>query len=132
MLGSATTVLIVDDNSLLRSTLRSFLERDQEINVCGEAADGADAVEKANALKPGLILMDLAMPKMNGLQAARAIKRAMPEARIVMFTLYSETVGKLAESAWGIDLVVPKSEGVDGLLRALRPFLEDNDSRAVH
>jgi DNA-binding NarL/FixJ family response regulator len=132
MSGSATTVLIVDDNSLLRSTLRSFLERDQEINVCGEAADGADAVEKANALKPGLILMDLAMPKMNGLQAARAIKRAMPEARIVMFTLYSETVGKLAESASGIDLVVPKSEGVDGLLRALRPFLEDNDSRAVH
>jgi DNA-binding NarL/FixJ family response regulator len=132
MSGSATTVLIVDDSSLVRTKLRSFLALSPEISVCGEAADGADAIEKANALKPGLILMDLAMPKMNGLQAALAIKRAMPEARIVMFTLHSEAVGKVAKHASGVDLVVSKSEGVDGLLRALRPFLTKDDSHSVH
>jgi DNA-binding NarL/FixJ family response regulator len=132
MLDSGIRVLIVDDNSLLRTTLRTFLEQNSEMNVCGEAADGIDAIEKANTLKPRLILMDLAMPKMNGLQAACAIKRAMPEARIVMFTLYSETVGKLTERNSGVDLVVSKTEGVDGLLRALRPFLAKDSSQAVH
>jgi DNA-binding NarL/FixJ family response regulator len=132
MLGSGASVLIVDDNSLLRSTIRAFLERNSELNVCGEAADGADAVEKANVLKPGLILMDLAMPKMNGLQAARAIKRVMPEARIVMFTLHSEAVGKLTESKSGVDLVVSKSEGLEELLRVLQLFLSKDGFQPVH
>jgi DNA-binding NarL/FixJ family response regulator len=132
MLRSGTTVLIVDDSSLVRSTLRAFLAQDPEIKVCGEATDGAEAIEKANALKPGLILMDLSMPRMNGLQAAVAIKRAMPEARIVMFTLYSEAVGQIAKRPSGIDLVVSKSEGIDGLLRALRPFLTKDDSPSLH
>jgi two-component system invasion response regulator UvrY len=132
MSRSGATVLIVDDNSLIRGMLRTFLERNSELNVCGEAADGVDAVEKANVLKPRLILMDLAMPRMNGLQAAVAIKRAMPEARIVMFTLHSEAVGKLTEHNSGVDLVVSKSDGLDGLLRALQVYLRKDDSQAVH
>lgn len=132
MTDSPTTVLIVDDNSMLRHALRLFLERNPSINVCGEAADGADAIEKATVLKPGLVLMDLSMPKMNGLQAAFAIKRAMPEARIVLFTLYSEVVGKLTPSSYGVDLVVSKTEGVDGLLKALRRFLSSHESPSVH
>jgi DNA-binding NarL/FixJ family response regulator len=132
MSDSTTTVLIVDDNSLLRRTLRVFLERNRDINVCGEADDGADAIEKAIALKPGLILMDLSMPKMNGLQAAFAIKRAMPEARIVMFTLYSEVVSKVMPQSSGIVSVVSKAEGLDGLLKALRPLLSKHDPHSVH
>lgn len=132
MSRSTTTVLIVDDNSLLRRTLRLFLERNPEINVCGEASDGAEAIERANALKPGLVLMDLSMPRMNGLQAALAIKRAMPEARIVVLTLYSEAVGKLMPQSSGVDLVVSKTEGMDGLLKAFRPLLSKHLSLSVH
>lgn len=127
MLDSTTTVLIVDDNALLRSALRSFLERSAKLRVCGEAVDGEDAIAKAEALKPGLILMDLSMPNLNGVQAAVAIKQAMPGTRIVVFTLYADMAGEVMVKTFGVDLVVSKTEGADGLLRALQPLLSDGD-----
>jgi DNA-binding NarL/FixJ family response regulator len=117
-------VLIVDDNYSIRSALRIFFEQRTELSVCGEAADGMEAIRKAEELHPGLVIMDLSMPNMNGMQAAWAIRQAMPEARIIVFTLYSDRVSKAVAARSGVDLIVSKTEGSAGLLKALSPLLE--------
>jgi two-component system NarL family response regulator len=100
------------------------------VQVCGEAGDGAEAVQKANELRPGLILMDFAMPTLNGLQASCAIRKTMPDTRIIVFTVHSDMLGKALAKASGVDLVVSKTEGAAGLLKALRPYLGGYSSLA--
>jgi DNA-binding NarL/FixJ family response regulator len=124
MSPQSKAVLIADDNNGVRSALRSFLERNTELSVCGEAVDGTDAIEKAKELHPGLVLMDLSMPNTNGIEAAWTIKGVMPDVKIVVFTLYTDLLTKSLAMRAGVDLVVPKSEGALGLLKALRPLLD--------
>jgi DNA-binding NarL/FixJ family response regulator len=124
MSDSSKAVLIVDDNYSIRAALRMFFERNTELDVCGEAADGMEAIRKAEELHPGVVIMDLSMPNMNGMQAAWAIRQAMPEARIIVFTLYSDKIGKALAAKSGVDLIVSKTEGAAGLLKALYPLLE--------
>jgi DNA-binding NarL/FixJ family response regulator len=83
--------------------------------VCGEAANGREALLKAMTLKPNLVLLDLAMPEMNGAEVASVIKRAMPEIRVILFTMYDENIGKYLTSAVGIDAVLSKPDGVTEL-----------------
>lgn len=123
MADCSEAVLIVDDNLMVRAALRVFLEGSTELKVCGEAADGREAILKAKELRPGLVLMDLSMPNMNGVEAAWVIRQAVPEARIVVFTLYSDSLGKMLAAKAGVDLVVPKTEGASGLMKALHPLL---------
>lgn len=77
-------VLIVDDHEITRRTIRSFLISYPEWQICGEAVDGVEAVEKAKSLRPDVILMDVSMPRMNGLEATKAIKKNNPEAKIII------------------------------------------------
>jgi DNA-binding NarL/FixJ family response regulator len=118
------SVLIVDDNFNIRGALRAFLERSLGMEVCASARDGSEAIKIAKEQKPDLVLMDLSMPLMNGLEASSAIRKALPDTRIVVFTLYSDTLGKLLAKAAGVDLVISKSDGTAGLLHALGPLLE--------
>lgn len=118
------SVLIVDDNFSIRAALRAFFERSMGVEVCGWAGDGSAAVRKAQELKPDLVLLDLSMPSMNGLEAASVIRKALPSARIVVFTLYPDTLGQLLAKAAGVDLVISKAEGAAGLLHALGPLLK--------
>jgi DNA-binding NarL/FixJ family response regulator len=85
------TILIVDDHPLIRDATRRFFER-QNFEVCGEAVDGIDAVEKASQLKPDLIIMDFVMPRMNGLQAARKLRTLEIHVPIILLTMYTEAV----------------------------------------
>lgn len=82
-----TTVLLVDDHTLFREGLASLLSAQGNIEVVGEAADGLEALEKARELVPDLILMDIKMPRCNGLEAVRLIKEELPHTRIVMLTV---------------------------------------------
>lgn len=123
MLAQPQSVLIVDDNFNVRAALRAFIECTMGMQVCAWAANGAEAIKKAEEHKPALVLIDLSMPVLNGLDASSAIRRVLPETRIVIFTLYSDMLGELLAKAVGVDLIVSKSEGAAGLLRALRPFL---------
>src|SRR5438094_7235442 len=84
----ATHILIVDDSPLVRQRLGDLLQQHPHWEVCGEAVDGADAVEKAQALRPDLIVLDFMMPGMNGLQAAREIGKLIPGAPILMFSMH--------------------------------------------
>jgi DNA-binding NarL/FixJ family response regulator len=81
-------ILIVDDVPMVRAGLRMLLEMHKGWSVCGEAGDGQDAVEKALALNPDVVLLDVSMPHLNGLQAAQLIKRDRPDANIYFLTQY--------------------------------------------
>lgn len=117
------TVLIVDDNPSIRYALRAFLRGSTQMRICGEAADGTQAINTALELHPDLVLLDFAMPGMNGVEAASVLKHRLPETRIVIFTLYADQIGDSLANALGIDLVVSKSEGGAALARALQPLL---------
>ena len=84
------SVLLVDDHSLVRRGFRRILEDESDIEVVGEAADGAEAVKLADELKPNVIVMDCAMPGMNGLEATRQIRDKHPEALVLMLSMHPE------------------------------------------
>src|SRR5260221_168583 len=84
------TVLLVDDHSLVRRGFRRMLEDEPEMQVVGEASDGMEAVQQAQLLKPRVIVMDCALPEMNGLQATRKILEFAPQTLILMLTMHTE------------------------------------------
>jgi DNA-binding NarL/FixJ family response regulator len=85
------TVLLVDDHSLVRRGFRRMLEDEPDISVVGEADDGEDAIRLARELKPKVIVMDCALPRMNGLDATRQILDDLPETAILMLSMHSES-----------------------------------------
>jgi DNA-binding NarL/FixJ family response regulator len=116
------SVLIVDDSQIVRKVMRQFFERLTDWKI-SEAQDGADAIQKANEEKPDLILLDFSMPNMNGIEAASVLKRMMPDVLIIVFTMFDGALGPRLSSAAGVDLVVPKAEGLNGLAKAVQHFL---------
>lgn len=97
---SKIRVLICDDHTILREGIRLLLNSQVDMQVVGEAMDGRDAVEKARALKPDVILMDIAMPSLNGLEATKQIHRDDPNARVLVLTMYEsdEYVAQMLEA----------------------------------
>jgi len=85
---SKIRILLADDHTLLRNGIRALLEDEQDIIIAGEAEDGREAVRLANQLKPNVVLMDIAMPLLNGLEATRQIKREHPEINVLVLTMY--------------------------------------------
>jgi DNA-binding NarL/FixJ family response regulator len=116
-------ILIADDSGTVRRILKTFLENQTDIMVCGEAANGFEAVEKAKMLRPDLVLLDLAMPVMNGAEAASVLKKAMPNVSIIVFTMFSENIGRSLTSAVGVDLVLSKPDGMRALMEAIEGLL---------
>ena len=105
-----TRILIADDSLPVRCGLRTLVGLNSDWHVCGEAVDGADAVEKAHQLAPDLILMDFAMPQMDGIQAARKIAESGTDIPILLFTLnLSPQIMELARNA-GLRGAISKAE----------------------
>lgn len=103
-------ILIADDHAGIRRSLRSLVLSQIEWNVCGEAADGVQAVERAKELRPDVILMDVSMPRMNGIEAASQIRRELPGTEILIVTQYNTPeMARLAEQA-GAQGYISKSE----------------------
>ena len=117
------SVLIVDDYAAVRSAIRVGLERYSGFSVCGEAVDGVEAIEKATELKPDFILLDLSMPRMNGMETAAALKRLKPHVLIIAFTMYVELLGKPLPSTVGIDAVIDKFAGIGKVVECARNLL---------
>jgi len=116
---SPVRILIVDDHLLLRKAVRRLLESRSEFEVCGEAEDGAQAVEKAAELKPDVVILDISMPKMNGFEAARQIKVVSPHSQIVILSSHKDQ--HLLEEAKNVGAVcyVPKSDAERELIDAV-------------
>jgi DNA-binding NarL/FixJ family response regulator len=125
----ALRILIVDDEKAVRTALGRLLATRKEWQVVGEAADGAEAVGKARELRPDIIIMDITMPEMNGLEATPEIKKALPAAEVLIFTQHDSTqMVQQAQSA-GASGYLLKSQA-NWLVRAVeamgehRPFFE--------
>ena len=119
-------LLIVDDDATIRSVIRTFVEADG-YKVCGEAADGVEAIEQAAKLQPDLVLLDLAMPRLNGAEAASVLRRAMPRVPIVLFTMYADDFGEKLASAIGVHVVLSKPEGLSKLGEHLKVLLNPTE-----
>jgi DNA-binding NarL/FixJ family response regulator len=105
-----TRIMIADDSPPVRRGLRTLLGLNSDWQVCGEAVDGADAIEKAHELAPDLILMDFSMPQMDGVQAAREIAKSGADIPILLFTLnLSPQIKELARNA-GLRGAISKAE----------------------
>ena len=122
----AKTVLTADDNASMRLSVRILVEgRHRELMVC-EAVDGIDAIRKAKTSQPDLILLDLAMPRMNGAEAAYVLKNDMPETPVILFTMTDLNIGSMC-AAIDVDFIskvdgIPKLlERVDALLPPIVP-----------
>jgi PAS domain S-box-containing protein len=121
----AKRVMIADDHELLRRGVRNMLEASPEWEVCGEVGDGPDAVEKAIAEQPDLVIMDITMPGLNGLAATRQILASSPRTKILVFTTH-EGEGVAGEvMAAGAHGYLPKSRLGADLISAMKSILED-------
>jgi CheY-like chemotaxis protein len=89
-----------------------------------EAENGLDAIAKANELKPDVILLDLAMPELNGAEAAVTLKKVLPSVPIILFTIYADDIGPSLASAVCVDMVLSKPEGLESLMSKLTPILD--------
>jgi DNA-binding NarL/FixJ family response regulator len=125
-------VLIVDDNFVVRSMVRQVFELEPEFEVSGEAENGVEALQKAATLKPDLIILDLSMPLMTGLDAAPQLMKILPAARIILFTVEEGNEVERLARVGGIHAVVSKQQVASELVsqaHALLAFLsEDDDS----
>jgi two-component system response regulator NreC len=113
-------VLIAEDSGPARQVLRKALDH-AGLVVCAEAVDGVDTVDKASKLKPDLIVLDLRLPHLNGLEVAQILGGRLPKTPIVLFTMYDVSPAVL--SASGIRAVVRKSDGVHELVRCIQDLL---------
>lgn len=117
------TVLIVDDNVFVRRALYQFFEREADFQVCGMAENGHQAIEEARHLRPDLIVLDLTMPVMNGLEAARVLKCIMPATPLIMYSAHGAAVSEQLVRSTGISEMVSKTDQVSVLIEKARRLL---------
>jgi len=117
-------VLLVDDNDLMRKTLRNLFESEPEFEVVGEAEHGEEAIGKAEELKPDLIVLDLSMPGMNGLEAAPILRNKVPAVILVLVTNYASYAMAAPAREAGIHAVVPKNQAATHLMPTIRALFE--------
>ena len=113
-------VLIADDHPLFREGMRGRLDRVADVAVVGEAASGDEAVELAHKLEPDVILMDIKMPGLNGIEATREIQRANPQIGILMLTMFEDDDSVFAAMRAGAKGYLLKDSGGEGVVRAIR------------
>jgi DNA-binding NarL/FixJ family response regulator len=124
--GTLQNILIVDDSPVVRRSLRSFLEAHAGWEVCGEAENGREGIDKALQLSPQLIVLDLSMPVMNGLQASRELRRLLPQVPVLMFTTFCNPQIEKEALASGVTAVRSKSEGIESLYDSIRHLLHQS------
>ncbi|MBY8871402.1 response regulator transcription factor [Micromonospora sp. PLK6-60] len=120
-----TRILIADDHALVRRGVRLILDNEPDLTVVAEAADGAEAVELTRSVRPDLAILDIAMPRLTGLQAARQMSRAQPELRILMLTMYDNEQYFFEALRVGAAGYVLKSVADRDLIDACRAAMRD-------
>lgn len=124
-LGSRVRTVVVDDSAITLKTITSFLSRQSSVEVVGTAQNGAQAVALVKELQPDLVLMDVQMPGMNGLDATAQILRESPSVRVVMITVNDTPELRVAANEAGASRFIPKPQLWRVLPDVLREFSED-------
>ncbi len=117
-------VLLADDHKLIRAGLRLVVEQEQDLSVIGEADDGRQAVELAKTLRPAVVVLDVGMPNLNGIEAASQIREAVPDAAIVMLSMHSDEAYVLRALAAGARAYLLKDSAEGDLVRAIHAVVE--------
>jgi NarL family two-component system response regulator LiaR len=117
-------VLIADDNKIVRKMLKLVLAKVPDVTVCCEAEDGRSAVENALALRPDLLILDVRMPELNGIEVASIVRQNLPEAKTLLFTMYGDLVGPKLAACVGVDVVLPKVQGASALVEAINKLVQ--------
>ncbi len=113
-------IMIVDDHEVVRSGLKAILEPEDDLEVVGEASSGSEAVEKVARLDPSLVLMDVRMEEMSGIEACRLIKSSHPQVNVLMLTSFGEEEAVMALIMAGASAYLLKNVGRSELIRAIR------------
>jgi DNA-binding NarL/FixJ family response regulator len=121
-------ILIADDHELMRHGLRSMLSTRPDWEVCGEAVNGREAIEKTRLLRPDILLLDITMPNMSGLDVARAVSREIPATQVLILSQHEESDMRPHALEAGARGYVSKSEAARQLLTAIESLV----TRKVH
>ena len=116
-------IFIADDHALMRVGLRSMLGLEPDLEIVGEAADGEEAVRRVRALRPDVVIMDLMMPKTNGVEATRAILQDLPDTKIVILTSFGTSDELRRAVAHGAVGVQPKEDPTENLITSIRTVI---------
>ena len=106
----AKTILVADDNPAIRKILCRLFETVEDYDVCAEAENGKQAIDLALRHKPDLIILDLSMPVMNGLEAAHELKKLMPEIPIILFTQHADLSNRIGVMNMDVDRIISKND----------------------
>jgi two-component system, NarL family, nitrate/nitrite response regulator NarL len=120
-------VLVADDHPLVRRMVRTTLQQDSRIELCGEAEDGAQAVEEAKKFKPDVVILNVTMPVLNGFQAAREIKKQVPESAIIILSTHADKHFVEEARKVGVRAYVAKSKVGEALIKAIEAAIEGED-----
>ncbi|HHW02406.1 MAG TPA: response regulator transcription factor [Thermoanaerobacterales bacterium] len=131
------SVVLVDDHVLVRKGLRKILEMEEDIEVIGEASDGISAIEEIKAKKPRVVLLDINMPQMNGIEVTKALKKERLDTKIIILTIYDDREYLLELIKMGISGYILKDIDPQGLIDAVRSvsrgetYIQPNLTRAL-
>lgn len=117
------SILIVDDNAVIRRSLRHILQSIEGWKVVGEAVDGEDGIAKAQELHPDLVVLDMAMPRMNGLEAARRLNQIMPSVPLLMYSAFADKFMEREAFSVGVKAVISKASDMETLVSQARTLL---------
>jgi two-component system, NarL family, response regulator NreC len=120
------TVLVVDDNAIVRRNICELFTRESDFQVCGEAEDGDQAIEKALLLKPALIVIDLSMPRRDGLSAIRILRTLMPEVPLILYTAYDVAMVRDEATKAGAADVISKGDIIVTLIMRARALTQEH------
>lgn len=118
--AATLTLLVVDDDPMMRLGLTTALGQQADFTIVGEAIDGHQGVEQANCLNPNIVLMDVGMPGMDGIEATQTIKAELPATRVVMLTSHTDETEIIAALSSGADAYCIKGTDVEALANAIR------------
>jgi DNA-binding NarL/FixJ family response regulator len=118
------TILLADDHDVVRRGMKMLLEDEENIKVIGEASDGLDAVEKVKVLMPNVVILDLTMPKMTGIEAAKIISEQYPEVKILIFSMHHNREYIVSSVENGANGYLLKDTGKEELMRAIKVVSE--------
>src|SRR5258705_1140532 len=124
-------ILIADDHEMIRRGVRNTLQIEPDLEICGEAIDGQDAVDKVRASHPDLVILDINMPVLNGLVAVRQILRHSPNTKIVIFSVHDSDQTRQEITAAGAHGFVSKGKDSNDLLRVVRDVLRMNNTQSA-
>ncbi len=124
-----TTLLTADDDQRFQAIVRRCLEENPDFSLVGQATDGEQAVRLARELQPDVVLMDISMPGMNGLEATRQIKSRQPRTKVVIVTLHDEEAYRMAATENGADSFLCKKTLLTTLLPTIRQVMAEGQAR---